>query len=383
MKKFLIFILFIGTCYFSVPQINKHIIKYDWLIIPKNILRKKNPFVKSISDLEVIHTKGTVYYLRNGTVGNLKNKDKLILGDVLYVKSNGFVVLNYAFDSKVKVNPNTIVKITELKKSLDQFDHSKLNTFTLELGSILVDHPNHSDELSMLVKTRRAVMGVRGTQFLAAIGLNDQSLRVAVGHGLVELKSLKKDTHVEVASGEGAMIDAVGKTQEPGTPESHKWVKAIDWNQEDTALENPEEYEKIHDNQEEIKNKKRQELLEQIKHFKPSGETVTNENLEEAIKSAHEIKQDHQVKEANQKSDSQGNTSDGLTDQEEDDLDTKVETVDFKFLKKMNKGILAKFAEKGLVPNQLKVAMEEIKGVEENNKRRIEELDKIDNEEHQ
>lgn len=353
-------------------------VKYDLLIIPKNIFLKKSPIVRSISDLEVFHIKGTVYYLRNGQVNSVKKLDKLIAGDVLYVKSNGFAILRYAFDSKIKVNPNTIVKITDLKKNLDSFDHSKLNTFTLELGSILVDYPNHSEEISMLVKTRRASMGVRGTTFLAALGVNDQSLRVAVDHGAVELKSLKKDVHVEISNGQGAMIDAVGKAQEPGSAESNKWVKAIDWKQEEMALETPVDYEQIHDNQELLKAKKRHELLEQIKHFKASGQTITNDNLQEAMKAAEDG-----IDQVDQQAKSKINNQIADQDINDDDLDTKVETVEFNFLKKINVGILAKFAQKGLVPNQLKVVAEEIKGVEENNAKRIEELDKINEEGHE
>lgn len=365
MKLIVLFLILITSFYFSIPKINQELVKHDWLIIPKNILKKKNPLVKSISDLEVIHTKGSVYYLRNNETHLLSNHDKLILGDVLYVKSNGFVILHYAFDSKIKVNPNTIVKITDLKKNLDHFDHSKLNTFTLELGSILVDYPKHSEDISMLVKTRRASMGVRGTQFLAALGVQDQSLRVAVDHGLIELNSLKKDTHVEVSSGQGAMINAVGKMQEPGTAASNKWVKAIDWKQEEVALESPAEYEKIHDNQEEIKENKRKELIEQVKNFKASGNTITNDNLNEAIKNVNES----------------GAVVVAET-QNEDEGEIKVETGDLSFLKKINVSVLAKFAAAGLIPNQLSVAMEEIKGVEENNKKRIEELDLIEEKEH-
>lgn len=377
MKKLLLLIILCTAFYFAIPKINKHLVKYDLLIIPKNILVKKSPLVHSLSDLQVAHIKGTVYYLRDGQVKNLKKSDLLIAGDVVYVKSNGFVILVYAFDSRIKVNPNTIIKISELKKNLNNFDHSKLNTFTLELGSVLVDYPNHSDEISMVIRTRRASMGVRGTQFLAALGVQDHSLRVAVDHGLIELKSLKKDTHLEVGDGQGAMIDAVGHTQEPGSAESNKWVKAINWNDEETALARPEEYEKIYENQELIKQEKRKALLEQIQQFKASGKTITNDNLQDAINAAEKAVDQTVAPDVATVSHSESDEND------EDAIDTKVETVEFNFLKKINIGVLAKFAEKGLVPNQLKVAAEEIKLVEENNAKRIEELDKIEEGEHQ
>lgn len=356
---------------------NQHLVKYDLLIIPKNILLKKNPLVRSISDLVVIHTSGTVYYLRQGEVKVLHKDDKLLVGDVLYTKTNGFVVLIYAFDSKIKVNPNTIIKISDLKKNLDSYDHSKLNTFTLELGSLMVDYPHHTQDISMVIKTRRASMGVRGTQFLAALGIQDQSLRVAVDHGKIELQSLIKDKHIEVSDGQGAMIDAVGNSHDPQSLESSKWVKAIDWKHEQTAFENPVEFEKQHENQEQIKAKKRQELLEQIKTFKANGNALTNENLQEVLKDVDKFQQSNVVSQS-QRADNQNNQ---VVD-EEDAVDVKVEGPDFSFLKKINLSILAKFAEKGLVPNQLKVAAEEIKKVEENNENRIKELDKIEEEHH-
>lgn len=374
MKTFLLLIIGLVGIYFSIPKINQHLVKHDLLIVPKNILLKKSPLVRSTSDLVVVHTKGTVYYMRKEQTYVLKKNDTLLAGDVLYVKSNGFVILLYAFDSKIKLNPNTIIKIENLKKNLDTFDHSKLNTFVLELGSVLVDYPNHSDEISMNIKTRRAAMGVRGTQFLAALGVKDQSLRVAVDHGKIELKSLIKEKHIEVSDRQGAMIDAVGKTYDPESPESNKWVKAIDWNQEEKALTTPEEYEKVHDNQEQIKAQKRQALLEQIKNFKASGDALTNDNVQEALKNAGEV--------LNRNAEEKKAEENGIAVADEDDIDTKVETVEFNFIKKINIGVLAKFAEKGLVPNQLKVAAEEIKGVQENNAKRIQELDKIDEEGH-
>ncbi|MFZ4713944.1 MAG: FecR domain-containing protein [Bacteriovoracaceae bacterium] len=369
-----LFVMILGLS----PWINPILVDHDLLIIPKNILVQKNPLVRSINGMKVYFIKGEVALLRNEKVTFLKKLDQVVANDVVYVKESGWLILEFGFGSKVKINANSIIKVNELRKNLDEFDRLKVNTFTLEAGSLFVDYPNISHNVTLKIKNRRASMGIRGTEFIAALDSETQGLKVAVNHGLVELTEDNGHSSVLVGDMMGASVDAKGNLEEP---KAHKWVKKIHWDVEETALTEPEDYEtNLKVKAVEVK-RDHKTKLEDIKTFKPSGNVVTNDNLgdqmAEAQKEAEKIVNQEATPVPHVTDAGQEKDQEQITEEELEELDLNFTRYN-KSIPKISKGIIEKFAAQGLVPDKVQVTMETLKQVERYNSERLKVLDEVD-----
>lgn len=367
----LIVFLVAGILGFS-PWINPKLVEYDFLIVPKNILLKKSPLVRSISDIQVHFVRGDVVVLRNETTNTeeLKVDDVVKSGDIIYVRAHSWLVLRFGFGSRVKINANSVIKVDDLKKNLNEFDKDRINTFSLEAGSLYVDHPSISAKVSLRVKSRRSALGIRGTEFIVALDAEAQGLRVAVNHGLVELESGLKNHSVEVGSQKGASVTAKGVFEEP---KEHKWVKKIHWDLEEAAFETPDQYEALLKSKAVEIRKQLKTDLEKIKTFVPQGAAVTNDNLDKKL----DEEAAEQVTAAMAEAKKQTSNPDEISEEDLDELDLNF-TRYGKNIPKINQGVLEAFAKKGMVPDKLKVAQETIKGVEQYNTERLKVLDEID-----
>lgn len=384
--KFLFYIFFISFLggFFGAPFLNKYYVKYDFIILPQNIYLKKSPIVRSIDGLKVKFVRGKVIALKNQNPVELKINDQVDSGDMIYVRDNSWLVLEFGFGSRIKANSNTLIKVDDLKKDLGQFDYSKVNTFVLKSGSLYVDHLGYAEDVSLRIKAKKTSMGIRGTNFIAAIGDNDLALRVAVEHGKVDLENMNNET-LPVAAGEGAVASYKGSFSEA---KAHRWVSQINWELEHNSFENPENYEKDLDSKlKEIVAKKKADI-EAIKNFKPTENAITNDNLEQKLNEENAAPED--AKEAETASASQTETGvDKTTIQnanEAFDAEDDMKDVDLNFtrfskkLPKINKVILDKFVQMGLVPDDLKIAKETIFEAERLMEKRAQELDQIDEE---
>lgn len=380
MKKFVLIILMMGGFWYSLPVINKHLIKHDLVIVPKNILKKKNPLVRSISGFEADFVRGEVYSMKeNNEMVIIKKGDHIDSLDTIYVRGNSFAILKFGFDSRIKINSNSILKLKDFKKILEKYDYSRINKIELEMGSVLVDYQNYSDDVSLEITTKRAAMGVRGTQFIAAMGFSDQGLRVAVNHGLVEMKNILNNESIMVSDQEGAIISAKGKITEP---KNHSWNKTIDWNLENSSLETPEQFDQIQTEAIAVKLANKKKQLESLNQFKPSEDAITNANLNQKLDEANNTQMQADNDVANSKDANELDSNVAKYEKTDDEILAELESDDYKkqvmkMMPKINQGVLMKFSQKGLVPNKLQVAMEEIKSVEEKNANRLKELDSI------
>lgn len=363
-------VLLLGA-FLGAPFLNQYYVKYDFIILPKNIYLKKNPFIRSINGLRVNYIQGKVFALKSGEAVQLKVQDQLEVGDTVYVRDNSWLILEFAFGSRVKVNANSLVKIAELKKDLDQFDYSKVNTFILKSGSLYIDHHGYNKDLSLRIKAKHTAMGIRGTNFIAAIGDHDLALRVAVENGLVQLEN-KNNEALAVAAGEGAIASFKGKFSEA---KAHRWVSQINWELEHASFEKPQEYEQNLENKlKELAAKKKADL-DAVKNFKPSADAITNDNFADKL---------NQTTDQNTVPDPVVDVNNPSPKLNDDETEIESISVDLNFtrfsrsLPKINKSILDKFIKSGLVPDDLKIAKETIFEAEKLMERRAQQLEKIE-----
>jgi ferric-dicitrate binding protein FerR (iron transport regulator) len=83
------------------------------------------------------------------------------------------------------------------------------------------------------IRSKAAVMGVRGTEFYTAYGKSDSEVWMCVREGEVEVDTLKpvKDP-VLVKAGQGVWIRENGP---PPEAKSFEWTKGLNWNQDPAA----------------------------------------------------------------------------------------------------------------------------------------------------
>ena len=397
--KFLLSLIFLGfvSVLALAPFLNPQLVDHDFLILPKNLLLKKSPFVRSLSDMQADYLKGIVMVLRDKQLKRVGMGDTIYANDLVYVRKNAWLVLTFGFGSKIKVNSDTIIRINDLKKKKEEFDPKIINTITLEAGSLFVDYKNYSKDISLKIKTKSAAMGVRGTEFIAAIDNEHQAFKVAVNHGLVEVGNSNGEETVLVGDNSGTSVDFKGKAE---PPKAHSWVKNIQWDVEEVSVNNPDNYETAYKTKfDEIK-KSHKASLESIKTFKPSGDAITNENMNEKIEQAqnnstptHEEtvkKLEEEIDLAAAKDEPEFKDYDKSSFEDMDQADLDEVNLNFsrynKVLPKINNNVLAKFVEKGLVPKKLQVAMETINQVDLYNAQRmkaLEEIDEADKQDHQ
>jgi uncharacterized protein YnzC (UPF0291/DUF896 family) len=387
---FLVFSGFLGLA----PVLNPYLVEHDFLIVPKNLLLKKSPLIRSISDMKADYLKGIVMILRQKQLIRVGIGDTVFPDDLIYVRKNAWLVLKFGFGSKIKVNSDTIIRVNDLKKKIEQFDPTKINTFTLEAGSVYVDYQNNSQEISMKIKTRSASMGVRGTEFIAAVDNERQAFKVAVNHGLVEVGNTNGGDVVLVGDNSGTTVNFKGKAE---NPKNHNWVKNIHWDVEEISVNNPDNYETAYKEKFEEVKKSKKASLESIKTFKPSGDEITNENMNEKLEQAQNSSNstssssDETVKKLEaqmdlaSKDEPEFKQYDKSSFEDMDQADLDEVNLNFsrynKVLPKINQNVLAKFAEKGLVPKKMQVAIETIQQVDLYNAQRMKALEEIDDSE--
>ena len=79
-------------------------------------------------------------------------------------------------------------------------------------------------------RTKTSTMGVRGTEFFAALGKHSskgEDVWLCVNEGVVDVASLATGKSVEVTKGLGVLVPA-GKSPTP--PQAYQWTKNLNWN---------------------------------------------------------------------------------------------------------------------------------------------------------
>lgn len=143
-------------------------------------------------------------------------------GDIIKTEVNGLAIVKLNSGVTLKIKESTELKI-ELPSRVDKITH---RSFLLKAGSFFVDVvPGKSQKVS--VKSKNAIMGVRGTRFFVSSQKENDRIWMCVNKGLVEVSIKGKAGSVLVKAGQGVSIE-----KELPQPRSYSWTQKLNWNLE-------------------------------------------------------------------------------------------------------------------------------------------------------
>lgn len=166
-----------------------------------------------------LYLKGDVKVVRGSEeIEITKENNKLLNQDVIETGKGSLAIVRIGTKSTFKINENSSFKIIPtVKKNED-------SNILLKSGSVFVNFLNEDKSGTMRIKTRSAVMGVRGTQFFVSYGTDPNETWMCVKEGGVEVDSSKRGG-VLVEKGEGVKID-----DDVTDPKFLPWTSKLNWN---------------------------------------------------------------------------------------------------------------------------------------------------------
>jgi len=166
-----------------------------------SVLISSAAFSLSALSGELVFVDGTVDLKTNG--GSLEYADigmSVETGDSIITGYDGYAELEMEDGSVVKVNEDSIFRITSL-----QTDSGNKNNFQLVLGSAGYKFTKAMKDQEPLITTPSTVCGLRGTEFTVLAGIDGSSLYV-VDEGSVAVSS--KGEEVQLQAEEGVKVKA-------------------------------------------------------------------------------------------------------------------------------------------------------------------------------
>lgn len=168
-------------------------------------------------------TRLDVTIIRDGKSIAAKKLDKIQAQDVIVTGKKSLAV--------VKLNDATVIKINESSQlSLNHLFTDKNPTqIGLSKGSAFFKaNKDAKSKTKLVIKTRTASLGVRGTTFFAAVATqkNATDTWMCVQEGVVIATSLNTKESKKVLAGQGVKISDTTKLQDP---RFLPWTKGLNW----------------------------------------------------------------------------------------------------------------------------------------------------------
>lgn len=160
----------------------------------------------------------------------LATKNKIVKGSIIpigtkmRVGDNGLVVFRGADGSVVKLEAGSALEITKMSPVGPKGE----TLYSIVKGSGFFKFEKNI-ERKVIVRTKTAAMGVRGTEFFVAHGKSSDGkddIWMCVNEGLVAVSSLTATKPVLVKAGEGIQI---AKGEEISKPRALAWTQKLNW----------------------------------------------------------------------------------------------------------------------------------------------------------
>ncbi len=197
---------------------------------------------KSTDIAKAIFVKGKVQYICHEDKKSKKillKKDSLLQnGCEIIVKEtkekSDLVIIGFGknFESKMKlVAPSSVTITKETHGTIENKDYKTIDRMVLGAGNILINYVNkEKDQNKLEVKTAKASLGVRGTEFFAYAD-KENNFSVAVDSGVVavtgsESEGSSSSEAVPVEKGKGTIVATDGSVP---PPKELAWSKSINW----------------------------------------------------------------------------------------------------------------------------------------------------------
>jgi len=170
------------------------------------------------ADGSVRFAKGKVYVNGKKVVKGapLNYQDRIVVGK----KAHAIIAIKPG--TIIKLKPKTILIIE--KPARNKKKSFSLYSYILERGDIFVRAKN-TKKNKYQVKTKNAVMGVRGTTFFVSSAKKKKNVWMCVNEGEVEVRASEKAKPVIVKAGEGVVVNS------DSAPEvkQYAWTKELNW----------------------------------------------------------------------------------------------------------------------------------------------------------
>jgi hypothetical protein len=172
---------------------------------------------------------GQVQVVSKAGTSDGKHGQALLKGDWVKTGKGSAAILLMSDGSRVKLNPETSLEIASAENGQTEL--------SLQTGAVFSKVQKQGPRGRFVIRTKTAVMGVRGTEFYTAYGKESKGgadVWMCVHEGKVETEGLSDGKKVLVKQGEGVFIP-VGKAVTP--PKKYSWTENLNWNMNPDAGE--------------------------------------------------------------------------------------------------------------------------------------------------
>ncbi len=138
--------------------------------------------------MKIVFNKGDNYkFNASGLKTDLKKGSLINEGDTIFIASDGLALLKIPGHSHMKLDAGTELSVDQLPEYLDKSSEVVEPAILQQIkGAILIEMEKPSDSETLLLRSKSATLGVRGTKFLVAA---EDDVTVLVNEGLVEIKN--------------------------------------------------------------------------------------------------------------------------------------------------------------------------------------------------
>jgi hypothetical protein len=161
---------------------------------------KTPPAGANVADWKRVRYQDSTFYAKNAQAG-----DHVPTGTVLQTKSNGKIRFVYNDGDQLNVGPATSL-VVENRSFEAKRKKTLLNVIYGRTRAVVKKQENAASENSFMIRTRTAVVGVRGTDFTVDYSPTAERAEVSVLRGAVELSLDGTNTKAEVKSGYSASV---------------------------------------------------------------------------------------------------------------------------------------------------------------------------------
>lgn len=169
---------------------------------------------------KVTYVQGDVTKLSKGKTSGITQGSDILAGDSLTTAQKSLAIIVMDDGAQIKLNEKTHLSIPmNLEGEL-----------SLHSGSIFSKIQKQKVNQKFNIRTRVAVMGVRGTYFFTSYGpdtAHESDVWMCVREGVVNVSSLVSDKQVDVKEGEGVLIPSGSDVT---APKKYTWTKQLNWN---------------------------------------------------------------------------------------------------------------------------------------------------------
>lgn len=167
-------------------------------------------FASTSSKMTCLFAKGKVSIFHQNKKNPLVKDFTLSVGDIIETEAGALAILKFPNET-VKVNEKSSFQVLEINSKNDLFAVSKGAVIVNKIKKSILDNLNNNEKnVPLIIKTKYASIGVRGTTFFLYQGEKDQTV-LSVKEGTVAFKADASEHDVFVKKDNSSMTNEENK----------------------------------------------------------------------------------------------------------------------------------------------------------------------------